>query len=110
LSEEALATLRAHDWPGNVRELMTVIERAVLVSQGVVGAEQIGRAMLPVGTPARAVSAPTPDQAPKSERERIIAALDECGGNQSRAAKVLGISRRTLINRIEEYGVPRPRK
>jgi DNA-binding NtrC family response regulator len=44
------------------------------------------------------------------ERQRIIEALDECGGNQSRAAKLLGISRGTLIKRLDKYGIPRPRK
>jgi DNA-binding NtrC family response regulator len=44
------------------------------------------------------------------ERERILQALDACGGNQSRAAKVLGMNRGTLIRRLESYGVPRPRK
>jgi DNA-binding NtrC family response regulator len=44
------------------------------------------------------------------ERERIVKALEACGGNQTRAAKLLGISRRTLVNRLDEYGLPRPRK
>jgi DNA-binding NtrC family response regulator len=45
-----------------------------------------------------------------SERERVIAALEACDGNQTHAAKLLGIARRTLIMRIEDYGLPRPRK
>jgi DNA-binding NtrC family response regulator len=53
---------------------------------------------------------PTADEPPASERERILAALAECGGNQSRAAKMLGISRTTLVTRLNGYGVPRPRK
>ncbi len=44
------------------------------------------------------------------ERRRIVEALERCGGNQTRAAQLLGISRRTLINRLDEYNVPRPRK
>jgi DNA-binding NtrC family response regulator len=44
------------------------------------------------------------------ERLRIVSALERCAGNQSQAARLLGMSRRTLINRIEEYGLPRPRK
>ncbi len=44
------------------------------------------------------------------EQERILAALNECGGNQTRAAQLLGISRRTLINRLDEMSLPRPRK
>ncbi len=44
------------------------------------------------------------------ERARILAALEQCAGNQTKAAAVLGISRRTLIHRLELYGLPRPRK
>jgi DNA-binding NtrC family response regulator len=45
-----------------------------------------------------------------TERERVIAALDACEGNQTHAARILGMGRRTLITRIEEWGLPRPRK
>jgi two-component system, NtrC family, response regulator AtoC len=44
------------------------------------------------------------------EKQRVMAALDTCGGNQTRAAEVLQVSRRTLINRMIEFGLPRPRK
>ena len=44
------------------------------------------------------------------ERERIIGALKQCGGNQTKAAEMLGISRRTLLNRLDQYNLPRPRK
>jgi DNA-binding NtrC family response regulator len=44
------------------------------------------------------------------ERERILEALRLCAGNQTKAAQMLGISRRTLLNRLDQYGLPRPRK
>jgi DNA-binding NtrC family response regulator len=44
------------------------------------------------------------------ERARIVEALERCGGNQGHAAEILGISRRTLISRLEEFNLPRPRK
>jgi DNA-binding NtrC family response regulator len=51
-----------------------------------------------------------PDDDDADERARILAALDRCAGNQTQAAALLGISRRTLINRLEKYAMPRPRK
>ncbi|MBN9165414.1 MAG: sigma 54-interacting transcriptional regulator [Myxococcales bacterium] len=53
---------------------------------------------------------PLRDQMTAFERDRIVAALDECNGNQTRAAELLGMSRRALIARIEQYNLPRPRK
>jgi transcriptional regulator with GAF, ATPase, and Fis domain len=50
-----------------------------------------------------------PEELDRLERERVLAALAECGGNQTRAAKMLGMTRRALIGRLERYNVPRPR-
>jgi DNA-binding NtrC family response regulator len=117
ISEAAMAVLRAHAWPGNVRELRNVIERALLLCDG--------PALLPehlpqpvpfvpeaVTTPAAAAASDGPAAgAPGSdERARILAALAACGGNQSRAARQLGISRKVMIARLDRYGVARPRK
>jgi two-component system response regulator AtoC len=114
LRPESLHMLRAYAWPGNVRELKNFIERAVLVAPG---AE-----LLPEHFPIQRMastlplhrigpeSMPPPSPGADPERERILGVLSECGGNQSRAAKVLGISRTTLVARLNEYGIPRPRK
>jgi DNA-binding NtrC family response regulator len=51
-----------------------------------------------------------PDEMQALERQRILTALQQCGGNQTQAAEMLGISRRTLLRRLDEYDVPRPRK
>jgi DNA-binding NtrC family response regulator len=50
------------------------------------------------------------DEMQSLEKRRILQALEDCGGNQTRAAKQLGISRNTLIRKLDRYGVPRPRK
>jgi DNA-binding NtrC family response regulator len=50
------------------------------------------------------------DEIKTLERTRITAALERCSGNQSKAAELLGISRRTLVSRLAEFGLPRPRK
>ena len=107
LADEALAVLRIHRWPGNVRELRNAIERAVLLVEG----STIEPRHLPF---APAVPAPPPVNLARDlaaiERERILAGLAACGGNQTRAAAALGIPRRTLIKRLIDYGVVRPRK
>ena len=71
---------------------------------------EIPSVSFPFGTTAR-----PPASAPQSshrdgEKERIIAALEQCAGNQTQAAKLLGVSRQTLVTRIETYNLPRPRK
>jgi two-component system response regulator AtoC len=96
LTAEALAQLCAHAWPGNVRELRNAIERALLLAPG----DEIGVEHLPGAAPVAVVG----------ERERILAALAACAGNQSRAARQLGISRKVLLARLDSYGVKRPRK
>jgi DNA-binding NtrC family response regulator len=61
-------------------------------------------------SPLPEVAADLPTTIKSIERARILEALERCAGSQSGAARLLKISRRTLISRIEEYGLPRPRK
>ncbi|MFO0563463.1 MAG: sigma 54-interacting transcriptional regulator [Polyangiales bacterium] len=124
LSEDAMAFLRAHTWPGNIRELRHCVERAVLLCDGPALERRHFDLSGPAlddpapSTPVVAVSpapvAPEPEPTTHRNplglsRERITAALDKHAGNQTRAAKSLGISRRTLVNWIERYGLARPR-
>lgn len=60
--------------------------------------------------PSRPVHGNSKNYSEDEERQRVLDALEACSGNQTRAAAMLGISRRTLINRIEAFGLPRPRK
>jgi two-component system, NtrC family, response regulator AtoC len=66
--------------------------------------------MVGAGTIAFGSAASLPDEVGALERERILQALERCDGNQTQAAEMLGISRRTLVRRLDEYGFPRPRK
>jgi len=114
LLPESLLMLQSYAWPGNVRELKNFIERAVLVAPGAeLSPEhfpvQRMASTLPLHPVGREASR-APAESADAERERVLAALAECGGNQSRAAKALGISRTTLVTRLNGYGVPRPRK
>jgi DNA-binding NtrC family response regulator len=111
ISEAAMEALQAHGWPGNVRELRNAIERALVLCDG--------PALLPEHLPRPVPFAPPdgvgPPEPPAGavvddERARILAALAACGGNQSRAARQLGISRKVLLARLDRYGVARPRR
>jgi two-component system response regulator AtoC len=64
----------------------------------------------PPGSSTVAFGSSLPAEVDALERERILAVLAQCGGNQTQAAEMLGISRRTLLRRLDEYAVPRPRK
>ena len=114
LSPEAEAAIAAHAWPGNVREVDNTMERAVLFSD----AEPLGPDDLGLG-PTLAVAGrvgpgPSGDvqvELPETglsleavERALLLAALDKAGGNQSAAARLLGISRDTLRYRMEKFG------
>jgi two-component system, NtrC family, response regulator AtoC len=116
ISSAAIAALEAHAWPGNVRELKAVIERAALLAQG---GDVTPRhlAFSKLVEPAAAAPAasrpadPTGDltDAQRAERDRILRALEDCAGNQTRAAKSLGMSRSTLLIKLQVYRIPRPR-
>ncbi|MEP6861243.1 MAG: sigma 54-interacting transcriptional regulator [Deltaproteobacteria bacterium] len=111
-TEAALEMLRRYAWPGNVRELRNMVERAmVLCANNTIEVIDLPYDKMRVGqsTPATIAVAPEPDGA-STERERILAALETCHGHQTNAARLLGISRRTLINRLEKFALPRPRK
>jgi DNA-binding NtrC family response regulator len=120
LSEEAVLLLESYAWPGNIRELRNVMERAVLLSSDdLIGDEHLPTEKMRTGGVARAATEQAPglgrgatlrDDVDDLERRRILDALDSCSGNQTRAARMLGISRNTLAARLEQFGIPRPRK
>ncbi len=118
-ADEAIAAFMSYAWPGNVRELKNVVERAVVLARDGL----IARAHLPMDRLSASIVFASPRGAPEArpaaslgeeidslEKQRILDALEDCGGNQSRAAEQLGISRKTLLRRLDRYGVPRPRK
>jgi two-component system, NtrC family, response regulator AtoC len=113
-STEAQAMLTRHRWPGNVRELRNVMERAVLLAEGdVITPEHLPLEWNVAPRPARPAAGalePIARVRNDAEREHILTALEHCAGNQTRAARLLGISRRVLVDRLEKYGIPRPRK
>ncbi len=115
VSEAAMRLLQEYSWPGNVRELRNVVERAVLLATGgPIGPEHLPVEKMSRGSVARAAEPAAASDATRLslrqvERQTIIDALARCAGNQTRAAEMLGISRRTLCSRLRDYDVPRPR-
>jgi DNA-binding NtrC family response regulator len=138
IDEEAQRLLLEHLWLGNVRELRNMMERATLLcagdqvrpehlmletvaatlepwraewaapaTPGVVDADSTAAAA--AQRPTQPMVVPGEEEA-DAERERILRTLAQCGGNQSRAAKTLGMARSTLVLRLNSYQIPRPRK
>ena len=114
---QVLSLLEAYAWPGNIRELKNVMERAVLLCAGPVidtehlPMEKLGVSQSNPGLAAAAdASQPSAPPGPPDERQRIIDALAACAGNQSRAAKMLGMARRTFVARLDQYKILRPKK
>jgi len=106
ISPEATEEILAYDWPGNVRELQNVIERAVLLETS---STITTRYLMLHGHRARAASSETLELADRSvstmERQLIKKVLEENLWQRTEAAKVLGIHRTTLANKIKEYGL-----
>ncbi len=108
ISEEALAAICAFEWPGNIRELRNCIERMVVLSrEKVLQLDNVPvhiRERTSPGISSRIFKASTLD-IDKNERLLIVKALDECGGNRTKAADKLGISRRTLHRKLHSYNI-----
>jgi len=105
LSQEAMERFMLHGWPGNVRELKSALEYAFVVAEkNVIGLDQLPPQFTPSDAFALPVQAMISPRA-ATEKEELIKTLRQTGGNQTRAAKVLGINRVTVWNRMKKYGV-----
>ncbi len=104
VTDEALASLARPDWPGNVRQLQNVIERAVIMGEGGVLDERLLDLAGEMDTVGREAAAVDPDLTLRDmERELILRKLRRTGGNRTQAARELGISVRTLRNKLHLY-------
>jgi len=109
VSVAAMRQLEQYDWPGNVRELRNVIERAIILARG----DLIEPAHLPVfgvapvaaaaAGPANGVMITPGMTVDEAEQKLIMATLDSAGGNKTRAAEMLGISLKTLHNKLNRF-------
>jgi len=105
-SPVSMEFLHTHNWPGNVRELKNLVQRAYLLADDLL---DLGAARDMAGTGAvqhadDRVMVPLGTSLAESERNLIYATLDKCGGNKTRTAEILGVSLKTLYNRLHEYG------
>jgi len=104
-SPEAAAALEQYEWPGNVRELKNFVRRAFIMADGdVMDLEMLVPQVSPTGeTAGSQVSVPVGETLAEADRRLILATLERCNGVKKQAAAVLGISPKTLYNRLEEY-------
>ncbi len=129
-SDEALARLQAHAWPGNIRELRNVVERAMVLGRGDrIEAADLGLAPHSGAAPGSSARVVSSDESPGGvsdhgagsgasggktgtlddvEKLAIVAAINECAGNLSKAAHRLGIDRTTLYRKLKRYGIEVP--
>jgi DNA-binding NtrC family response regulator len=104
VSAEAMNAIVAHDWPGNVRELRNVLERGAVVASGAV------IQLADLGLPSKADAPPRAGalaSLEEVEKRHIAAVLSHAGGNVSQSARILGIDRVTLYNKMRKYGIRR---
>ena len=112
LSRSLLVRLEEHCWPGNVRELANFVRRAVALSRGgEIGVEALEHGKSSPKTVASGHSTPPPDWRPglslgEMERKLFAMTLESTGGNRARAAELLGVSLRTVRNKVREFGLP----
>jgi len=107
-----MSLLQSLSWPGNVRELFSVLESAIIRAEGGI---RIEAQHLPpeireneTGGEARDLDSMdryATSSSPETEREAIVAALDEAGGIRTKAARILGMGRTTLWRKLKEYGI-----
>jgi len=104
LAQDVLECLTAYHWPGNVRELRNHIQRAFILSDQIIDAAALTPTMSAQSAPGLTLAIPVGTSLADVDRKLIFATLDLCGGVKKRAADILGISLKTLYNRLEEYG------
>jgi len=105
VSEDVMTIFRNYSWPGNVRELEHALEHAfVLCQESLITTEHLSSDLLARADSTRPGGGNRADRL-RDDRESILEALRQAGGNKTRAAKILGMSRRTIYRKLQEYGL-----
>lgn len=112
LSAEAVAELEKYRWPGNLRELKNIIQRAFIMSDRVIGRVEIPEEVVNPSKDTDTRNGPSlriivGSSIADVEKDLIFATLEECKGRREKAANILGVSMKTLYNRLRDYQSPR---
>lgn len=106
-SDEALGALERYSWPGNIRELKNVVQRAYIMADQLITANEMPSELVHPVTPVRqrghTLTVDIGTSVAEVERNLIFATLDQCGGRKEKAANILGVSMKTLYNRLRKY-------
>lgn len=109
ISPQAMERIENYNWPGNVRQLINVVERAkILAEDGTIVPADLPpelNAEIAAATPASAGSPDLPDDLQSLQKSKIVEVLNRVRGNKTRAARALGITRRSLYRLLERYGL-----
>ncbi len=105
-TDESMEALMSYDWPGNIRELRNVIERAVLLcAEDTVPLDYLPRDISRVKPPDHFVTIPVGTPLRTAEKDLILQTLSSVDNNKSKAASILGLSRKALYNKLRRFGV-----
>lgn len=103
-SDECLEMLIAYEWPGNVRELKNIVERAIVVCpQQMIGPQALPERIFSQQSMQSHITIPVGSSAQEAERVLILQTLASVGNNKSKAARILGLSRKTLHNKLLSF-------
>ncbi len=105
IDPEALSMLKEYGWRGNVRELRNVIIRAMISGKDIIKKSDLPANVIQGSLPGEEIRFKAGTSLPEIERESIIKTLKKVQGNKAKASDMLGISRRSLYNKLAEYGI-----
>lgn len=103
--DETLEVLKRYSWPGNIRELRNIVLRSMIGAKNVIKKKDLPEMIRKGTVPGHEIRFPAGTPLPDIERESIIKTLQMAKGNKLKAAEILGISRRSLYNKLEDYHI-----
>lgn len=105
IDEESFDILQKYSWPGNIRELRNILLRSLITANKIIKKKDLPESIRKGSIPGHEIRFPAGTPLPDIERESIIKTLKMAKGNKLKAAEILGISRRSLYNKLEDYKI-----